>query len=307
MCGGATQGRTVASCALAMLGMLAYLAPEPAAGQATHAGNGHGHPGAGMHGPHGIPGCPPWGRRFLLLPPIWTPPYLPGPVTVPPPTFYYASTYVAAPPAGPPIVMDLPTPQAVPFDPTNPVAGADSLAGQPAAQARAIHQARYRVNIAPATARRQVEQAQERLTVGDRYFRAGEYRRASVRYQEAIDADPDDPQPYVRLAQVAVARGEYGEAANRFREAQMVRPGWMLAARDVQNLFGDPTDFARVLSTLESYLQTHPEDRDGWLVLGAELYLSRRTDRAADCFVRLTDRAPDSTLSAFLDAAKTNP
>ena len=46
-----------------------------------------------------------------------------------------------------------------------------------------------------------------------------------------------------------------------------------------------------------------PGDRDAWLVLGAELFLSGQTHRAADIFLRLTDRKPDPALAAFLDAA----
>jgi hypothetical protein len=48
----------------------------------------------------------------------------------------------------------------------------------------------------------------------------------------------------------------------------------------------------------------HPDDRDAWLVLGAEWYLSGRTARAADVFLRLYDpkRKPDIALSAFLHA-----
>jgi hypothetical protein len=52
----------------------------------------------------------------------------------------------------------------------------------------------------------------------------------------------------------------------------------------------------------------HPEDRDAWLVLGAEWYLSGRSARAADVFQRLNDptRRPDIALSAFLEATSQN-
>jgi hypothetical protein len=158
---------------------------------------------------------------------------------------------------------------------------------------------------APNPARR-AERVEERLTVGDRLFRAGEFNRAADRYTQAAEADPTRAEPLVRLAQVALARDDYAEAARRLREAQAVEPDWMLrpAARSPQNLFGGPADFAAVLNRLESHLQTNPEDRDAWLVLGAELYLTGRTAAARDCFVRLTDRRPDETLAAFLEATR---
>ena len=56
------------------------------------------------------------------------------------------------------------------------------------------------------------------------------------------------------------------------------------------------------VAKLESHLQASPNDRDGWLVLGAEWYLSGRARQAADVFTRLNDRKPDATLAAFLDA-----
>ena len=68
--------------------------------------------------------------------------------------------------------------------------------------------------------------------------------------------------------------------------------------------YAEPADFHRHLAHLESHLQAEPGDRDAWLVLGAQLFLSGRTRRAADVFLRLTDREPDSTLTAFLDASR---
>jgi hypothetical protein len=293
----------------------------PARGQALHHLGGafhHGHGGtAGMPplvpptagGPPPAAGPP--GHHHRGCPPgagVWAPGFYPGPVVAGfPPAFGVWGVFVAPPPPVPPIVVNLPGPPAAPFDPTDPAAEADPLAGQPEAQARAILRARFRNDAAPAIAHPKLERAEERLTVGDRLFRVSEFRRAAERYRQAIVANPSDARPYVRLAQVAVARGEYREAADRLREAQAVEPGWMARARDVQNLFGDPARFARVLNAIESHLQTHPDDRDAWLVLGAELYLTGRADRAWDCFLRLTDQPPDATLAAFLDAARAAP
>ena len=144
----------------------------------------------------------------------------------------------------------------------------------------------------------------ELLTFGDRLFRAGNLVRAVERYEQAVKLCPDAAAPRVRLAQVALMRGDYNEAADRLREAQTAEPGWTLAADDIQSVFGEPRVFSKQIERLESHLQTHPGDRDAWLVLGAELFLSGRTARAADVFTRLTDRKADETLQAFLDAVK---
>jgi thioredoxin-like negative regulator of GroEL len=176
---------------------------------------------------------------------------------------------------------------------------ADQAAHQPAAP-QAANAQRER---AAARARRIDERVAEDLKVGDRLFRAKEFPRAERRYREAAQANPNLAEPHLRLAQVSIARKDYAQAARHIHDAQTAEPGWQLMAqpRDIQNLFGDPADFTRTLADLESHLQANPEDRDGWLVLGTELYLTGRTERAHDAFLRLTDRKPDPTLAGFLD------
>ena len=142
-------------------------------------------------------------------------------------------------------------------------------------------------------------------TLGDRLFRAGNLKKAEERYLQAMRAAPDLAAPRVRLAQVSLARGHFADAATRLREAETAQPGWILNAPDIQTIYGEPTEFARSLARVESYLQAHPDDRDGWLVLGAQLFLSGRTTKAADVFKRLDDpnRKSDVALAAFLDAS----
>lgn len=147
------------------------------------------------------------------------------------------------------------------------------------------------------------EKSKQLVTVGDRLFRAGNNRRAAERYEQAAKADPHAAAPRVRLAQCALVKGQYIEAANHFREAQTAEPGWLANATDIQTIYAEPADFAKQIAALESHLQVHPRDRDAWLVLGAQWYLSGRTQKASDVFLRLSDRAPDATLAAFLDAS----
>ena len=118
-------------------------------------------------------------------------------------------------------------------------------------------------------------------------------------------AAPDLAAPRVRLAQVAIARANYSEAASRLREAEIAEPGWIVNAPDIQGIYGEPTEFTRQIARLESHVQTHPEDREAWLVLGAEWFLSGRTAKAADVFKRINDpaRKSDVALAAFLDAS----
>ena len=160
---------------------------------------------------------------------------------------------------------------------------------------------------APRPRTRNSARSKELMELGDRLFRAGNLIHAVQRYEQAVRADEDLAAPRVRLSQVALVRGKYQEAANLLREAQAAEPGWLATAGDVRAIYPEPNDFARHVATLEAHLQTHPEDRDAWLVLGALWYLSGRTEQAADVFVRLTDRREDPTLRAFLRATKSEP
>jgi tetratricopeptide (TPR) repeat protein len=153
-----------------------------------------------------------------------------------------------------------------------------------------------------AAARTLAAKAENYVTLGDNLFRAGNYHRAEQRYVQAASANPGSAAPHVRLAQLSLIRGEYAEAASEFRAAMAAEPGWLQNAGDVQRLFPEPGDFTQALAKLEAHLQATPGDRDGWLVLGAEWYLSGRARQSADVFTRLNDRKPDATLAAFLDA-----
>jgi Tetratricopeptide repeat len=143
------------------------------------------------------------------------------------------------------------------------------------------------------------------MTVGDRLFRAGNFKRAEERYHQALRAAPDLAAPHIRLAQIAIARVNYAEAADRLRHAETAQPGWIITAADIQSIYAEPAAFAQTVTRLESYLQLHPDDRDAWLVLGAQWFLTGRTAKAADVFRRLNDpkRKSDVALSAFLDAS----
>jgi Tetratricopeptide repeat len=142
-------------------------------------------------------------------------------------------------------------------------------------------------------------------TLGDRLFRAGNFKRAEERYLQAIRTAPDQAKPRFRLAQIAMMRGQYDTAAERIREAETAQPGWIVSAPDIQALYAEPADFSNNVARLETHLQANPNDRDAWLVLGAEWFLSGRTTKAADVFKRLDDpnRKPDAALTAFLDAS----
>jgi len=151
------------------------------------------------------------------------------------------------------------------------------------------------------------ERAKQLVTFGDRLFRGGNTKRAEERYEQAIKADALSAAPWIRMAQLSLGRGQYGEAADHLRNAFTADPGWVFTSDDIQSLYSEPADFAKQIARLESHLQAEPGDRDAWLVLGAQWYLSGRTQKAADIFTRLSDRKPEPVLEALQEAARINP
>ena len=59
---------------------------------------------------------------------------------------------------------------------------------------------------------------QQLVTIGDRLFRVGNTKKAEERFEQAAKSSPDDAAPFVRLAQVEFLRGDYADAAERFRQ-----------------------------------------------------------------------------------------
>src|SRR5262249_56497116 len=117
--------------------------------------------------------------------------------------------------------------------------------------------------------------------MGDRHFGAGNLKRAADRYDQAARTDPDSAAPRVRQAQIAIARGQYAEAAERFREAVSVNPTWLAKAPDIQSIYAEPGDFTKTIARLEAHLLNEPTDRAAWRVLGPPREPSAQTARAA--------------------------
>ncbi|MHB1559919.1 MAG: tetratricopeptide repeat protein [Isosphaeraceae bacterium] len=280
---------------LLSLGVATVLLASPIGALARHGGgHGGGHPGyTGYHDHDSYPGMPlvaagggyaGYGYGFPF--------FVGGPV------FYTYYPTIVAPGVVMPQIGQVPPPMLV----RGPVAAAPPLR-----RVESIPWERGGGETRQISTRRPArvsdpKRAAQVLTFGDRLFRAGNIKRAEERYQQALAAAPSQAAPHIRLAQIALTRGNYAEAADRFRDAETAEPGWIATAPDVQSLYGEPSDFSAPIRKLESHLQAHPNDRDAWLVLGAQWFLSGRTRRAADVFLRLDDphRQPDVALAAFL-------
>lgn len=146
--------------------------------------------------------------------------------------------------------------------------------------------------------------AQDALTRGDRFFQTGKTATAKERYRLALKSDPELGDARARLSVLALIKGDRREALGLIHEAVTQDPDWPKTAGNVQSMFSEPAQFHKLIADLEAEVQANPADREAQTLLGIQLYLSGRTDRAKDVFLRLNDRKPDLTLAAFMDAAK---
>lgn len=218
----------------------------------------------------------------VVMPPLLAPP--------PPPFIVVSNRW------GPPILLLPPPPPMVVVPRLIPP--------QPEVQALGPLQTQAPSAAAPRPAPREKSRAANYVTLGDRLFKAGNLKRAEERYSQALQADARATAPMVGLAQIAIVRGDYAEAADRFRVAHAADPAWLQGhPRDVESLYVEPAAFHKQIAALEAHLQAEPGDRDAWFVLGCQWLLSGRPQRAADVFLRLSDRKEDRDVAAFLAAA----
>ena len=76
--------------------------------------------------------------------------------------------------------------------------------------------------------RKDAARAEQLVLLGDRLFRNNNNKKAEERYLQAARLDPSSAAPLIRLAQIAVVREQFAEAAHRLREAETAQPGWIV-------------------------------------------------------------------------------
>ncbi len=286
--------RTRLAASLAVLATLAA-ARDGSAQSSANSGSAHASYSSGGSGRSvgfGVSGGG-WGNTIVYNPtlfPIWTP-YGPG-VLLPPPLI------VVAPGGGFPV----PAPYPVAPLPTGFGQGGGLQLPLPPRE----------LDDAPIVARPQVRRVsltrvEELVTMGERLFRAKNYKKSEERFEQAADANPNSARPHVLLAQIALTRGDYKRAAGHFRDAHTAEPNWLVGATDIMALYTEPADFHKRIEVLESHVRVNPADRDAWLVLGAEKFLTGKVRESSDIFRRLNDRRADPTLAGFLDATTPDP
>jgi hypothetical protein len=130
--------------------------------------------------------------------------------------------------------------------------------------------------------------------LGREAFAAGEYGRAAERFRQASAAAPRDPEAQFLLAQTQVALGKYDEAVAAIHVGLRLRPDWPTTAFRPVELYGDSVaDLPRHLEWLEEALRQHPNDPVLLFLYAYQLWFDGRRDEARLLFQRALPLTPD--------------
>jgi tetratricopeptide (TPR) repeat protein len=145
--------------------------------------------------------------------------------------------------------------------------------------------------------------------LGKAAFAAGEYGRAAQRFRQAIQVNPNDGLPYFLLAQAEVALGKYDQAVAAIQAGMRLERDWPAADfRPVRLYDANVTDWPEHLQALEDALARHPDDAVLLFLSAYELWFDGRRDEARILFQQAAAVAPDRSFSErFLLARPDQP
>lgn len=145
--------------------------------------------------------------------------------------------------------------------------------------------------------------------LGQDAFAVGEYGRAAQRFRQAVQANPRDARAHFLLAQAEVALGKYDEAVEAVYAGLRIDPDWPTAKfRPVQLYDGNVADLPEHLKRLEDALTRHPDDPVLLFLSAYQLWFDGRQEEARRLFQRAAAVAPDKSFSErFLLARPDKP
>ena len=140
---------------------------------------------------------------------------------------------------------------------------------------------------------------------GDRLFTTLDYSAAEKSYAKSLQAAPDRPEPYVRLAMAKAARGDFRGAVGFLKQMTDVDPNSPGRVDSLDQLFGLQNGVSKLQlkQRVADWTKVDIRDPDRIFLLGVILFLDGddRFRTLLDTGVKLEGEQPH--LRAFLDAA----
>jgi len=146
---------------------------------------------------------------------------------------------------------------------------------------------------------------------GDRLFVNLDYSAAEKSYAKSIQAAPDRPDPYVRLAVAKAARGDFRNAVTFLKQMADIDPSYPARADSLDALYGHQNGISKLQlkQRVADWAKVDIRDTDRIYLLGIILFLDGddRFRTVLDTVVKLDGELPH--LTAFLSTvpAQDNP
>jgi tetratricopeptide (TPR) repeat protein len=139
-------------------------------------------------------------------------------------------------------------------------------------------------------------------SLGAVYADRGEYDRAMVMYQRAIDLDAANHRAYTNLAVLYGTRGDTAKAAALFITARRLRPDYVEAYTGLGNLYLQRGHFRDAITEYDAALSVDPALAKAWFNKGLAYYQLGIRDSALIMF-ETTMRFQPRYTNAYLNAA----
>jgi hypothetical protein len=143
-----------------------------------------------------------------------------------------------------------------------------------------------------------------RTDLGKEAFERGEYGRAAERFRQAADLAPNNAEPLLLLAQAHIALGNYRRAFDTIQTGLRLDPDWPKQPFKPIDLYGDNVaDYAEHTQAIDDLLTAMPNDPVMLFLAGYQLWFDGRRDEAKLLLQRAAPSLPDPTLvDQFLQA-----
>jgi hypothetical protein len=153
-----------------------------------------------------------------------------------------------------------------------------------------------------------VESARQ-VALGKEAFARGEYGRAAERFRQAIEVAPNEPPGYLLLGQAQLALGNYRRAFDALQTGLALRPDWPAEPfRPIELYGGNVVEYAAHVSALEDALAANPNDAVLLFLCGYALWFDGRKAEARPLFERAGPALPDpGVVERFLRALPDRP
>lgn len=127
----------------------------------------------------------------------------------------------------------------------------------------------------------------------------GSLEAAKNAYQKAFEANPKNPLPKLRLAQLAAASGDRAGARTHLQEALALKQDFAAAYYLLSQIEAADGKGDAAVQAASASVQLVPDDPLGWFNLGLILYAGGAYQDAAQSFQQAIQRAPDYSNAMF--------